>query len=242
MLSNCCTVLLEMPCNQDVVFLCCDCSFQCLIHQNAALNNVSVQLYKGFPVFAWFNFLALSADLTACRLRSVAELLHVHNGACLVSVQYNRHHFFNDHCLLRVSRLTGCEHVAGHYSGQWCHHHLDTVSGLDCLLHHSPVPAAALHLDRAGHHSQICLPSGLLHLLPVCLLRHHPPLAGLPQDGKLFSIPKHLWQSRLGFCSAMVASSALGSASGSASSQYHFCLPSRDPTFMLLCSMTTATC
>ena len=82
-------------------------------------------------------------------------------------------------------RMSRC--VAGHYSGQWCHHHLDTVSGLDRVLHHPPVLAAALHLDRARHYSQICLPSRLLHLLSVCLLRHRPFMAGLPQDGKACS-------------------------------------------------------
>ncbi len=68
MLSSCCTVLLETPCNQLVVFLCCSCDFQWFMYQNAALHNVSVQLYKEFPVFA-FSY----ADLTACCLMSVAK-------------------------------------------------------------------------------------------------------------------------------------------------------------------------
>ena len=99
MLSSC-LVCLERPCNQPVVLLCCDCSFQCLIHQSAALYNGSVQLYK---VIQSLQFSTHSADLTACHLRSVAELLHVPDRASLVSVQYNRHHSFNDQCLLRVS-------------------------------------------------------------------------------------------------------------------------------------------
>lgn len=71
----------------------------------------------------------------------------------------------------------GC--VTGHHSGQWRDHDPDAVPGVDCVLHHPPVPAAALHLGGAGHHPQIRLPDRLLHLISLCLLCHHSAVAGV---------------------------------------------------------------
>ena len=72
----------------------------------------------------------------------------------------------------------------GDHSAERHHHNTDAVSGVDCVLHHSSVLAAALHMGGAWHHTEICLPDWVLGFLPVCLLRHRSAVAGLPQDGE----------------------------------------------------------
>lgn len=78
---------------------------------------------------------------------------------------------------------------AGDYTGARSHHYPHAVSGLDCVRHHSPVSAVALHLDWARHHPKICLPDRLLDLLPLRIRRHHSAVAGVSQDGELHSSP-----------------------------------------------------
>ena len=62
----------------------------------------------------------------------------------------------------------------------WPHHHNAVhLAGVDLLLHHPALPAAALPLHRQGPHVALRLPHHVPALLPLRSLRHRPPLAGL---------------------------------------------------------------
>ena len=73
---------------------------------------------------------------------------------------------------------------AGHYPRDRCHHNLVPLSGLDCILHHPPVLAAALHLDWEGHNPENGLQDWVLHLLSGCCGCNHSAVAGVPPGGE----------------------------------------------------------
>ena len=81
--------------------------------------------------------------------------------------------------------LTGFFGCAGRYTGHRHYHNADTVPCVDCILHHSPVLAAALHLGWARNHTQNGLQDWLLRLLSGCSCCYHSAVASLPSSGML---------------------------------------------------------